>query len=121
MSYGLLADSSSSLMGAWLGVESMWAETVEAARSDPGDMRLLEKVNGEWCFIETLRHLIFVTDTWIGVGVLGSSGRHPLGLPPHFVANGGELGLDLQAKPDLDTVLLAGPIVKRSWRARYTP
>ncbi len=107
VSFGLLADTADGLMGAWLGVESMWAETVQEARSDPGENRLLEKVNGEWSFIETLRHLIFVTDAWVGVGVLGSNVRHPLGLPPHFVANGRELGLDLEAKPDLDTVLLA--------------
>ena len=106
-SYGLLADSADSLIGAWLRVESMWAETVEVARSDAGEIRLLEKVKGEWSFIETLRHLIFVTDAWVGVGVLGSKVRHPLGLPPHFVTNGAELGLDLEARPDLDTVLLA--------------
>jgi hypothetical protein len=29
---------------------------------DPGEIQLLERVNGEWSFIETLRHLIFVTD-----------------------------------------------------------
>ena len=56
---------------------------------------------------DALRHLIFVTDAWVGLGVIGSNIRHPLGLPPHFVANGKELGLDLEAKPDLDTVLLA--------------
>ena len=67
----------------------------------------MEKVNGEWSFIETLRHLVFVTDTWIGMGVVGTEARHPLGLPPYFVTNGKELGLDLESKPDLDTVLLA--------------
>ena len=41
------------------------------------------------------------------MGVLGSKVRHPFGLPPHFVTNGMELGLELEAKPDLDTVLLA--------------
>ena len=107
VSYGLLADSVDGLIAAWLRVESMWTETVDQARIDPGDIRLLEKVNGEWSFIETLRHLIFVTDAWVGVGLLGSKVRHPLGLPPHFVTNGTELGLDLEAKPDLDTVLLA--------------
>ena len=120
-SYGLLADSTDSLIGAWLRVESMWAETVEVARSDPGEIRLLEKVKGEWSFVETLRHLIFVTDAWVGVGVLGSKVRHSLGLPPHFVTNGAELGLDLEARPDLDTVLPRGLIVRRPSRARFAP
>ena len=106
VTYGLLADDPDELIGAWHRIESMWAETVDAARSDPGEIRLADKVNGEWSFIETLRHLVFVTDAWVGVGVLGSNVRHPLGLPPHFVANGHELGLDLEAKPDVDTVLL---------------
>ena len=36
VSYGLPADSADSLMAEWLDVESMWAETVEEARSEPG-------------------------------------------------------------------------------------
>jgi len=106
-SYGLLADRTASLISAWLRVESMWAETVKEARIHPGEIRLLERVNGEWSFVETLRHLIFVTDAWVGVGVLGLKVHHPLGLPPHFVENGEDLGLDLEARPDLETVLLA--------------
>ena len=106
-SNGLLADGTESLMGTWLRVVAFWADTVREARISPGDLQLTEKVNGEWSFIETLRHLVFVTDTWIGMAVLGSEVRHPLGLPPHFVTNGKELGLDLESKPDLATVLLA--------------
>ena len=64
VSDGLLADNTDGLIGAWRRIGSMWAETVEEARSDPGEIRLLEKVDGEWSFIETLRHLVFVTDAW---------------------------------------------------------
>jgi hypothetical protein len=106
-SHGLVADGTESLMRTWLRVVAFWAATVREARSSPGDLQLTEKVNGEWSFIETLRHFVFVTDSWIGMGVLGSEVRHPLGLPPHFLTNGKELGLDLESKPDLDTVLLA--------------
>ena len=94
-------------METWLRIAAFWAETVRAARISPGGLRLNEEVNSEWSFIETLRHLVFVTDTWIGMGLLGLEVRHPVGLPPHFVTNGKELGLDLESKPDLDTVLLA--------------
>lgn len=83
-------------MGTWLRVVASWADTVREARRRPGDLQLTEKVNGEWSFIETLRHLVFVTDTWIGMGVFGSEVRHPLGLPQHFLTNGKELGLDLE-------------------------
>ena len=81
----------------------------------------MEKVDGEWSFIETLRHLVFVTDTWIGMGVVGSEARHPLGLPPHFVTNGKELGLDLESKPDLDTVLLVRTDRQASFETASTP
>jgi len=39
-------------------------QTVERARLLPPDL-LHESVDGEWSFIETLRHLVFATDSWI--------------------------------------------------------
>ena len=42
----------------------------------------LSRKSKRLAFIEMLRHLIFVTDAWVGVGVLGSNVRHPLGSPP---------------------------------------
>jgi DinB superfamily len=32
---------------------------------------LHESVGGEWSFIETLRHLVFATDSWIRRAILG--------------------------------------------------
>src|SRR5262252_5960359 len=47
---------------------------------DPG--LLHEPVDGEWSFIQTLRHLILVTDGWVRRTILGeASPFHPLGLP----------------------------------------
>jgi hypothetical protein len=48
---------------AWAILERLWAGTVERA----GRLRpelLHESVDGEWSFIETLRHLAFATDSW---------------------------------------------------------
>ena len=45
----------------WDVVERLWAGTVERARRLPPD-QLHESVDGEWSFIETLRHLVFATD-----------------------------------------------------------
>ena len=43
---------------------------------------LHESVDGEWSFIETLRHLVFATDAWIRRAVLGDpSPWDPLDLP----------------------------------------
>ena len=102
---GLLADNREALAGAWRQVESMWAATVIRARRLP-DEALHERVNGEWSFIETLRHLVMVTDGWIRRSVLGADPAfHRLGLPPHFITNGAEWGLDVDADPTIEEVL----------------
>ena len=66
---------------AWDVVERLWAETVGRAR--PLDPELLhESVDGEWSFTETLRHLVFATDSWIRRAILGDpSPWDPLDLP----------------------------------------
>jgi DinB superfamily len=102
---GLLADEPPGLRSAWKKVQGMWAPTLERARSMPG-RDLDVRVNAGWSFIETLRHLIFVTDAWIGSVVLENPSPYdPIGLPPDFVTNGAELGLDGHARPSFDEVL----------------
>ena len=102
---GLLADDPTGLLSAWDIVEVFWNETVvQALRL--GEEQLNERVSGEWSFIETLRHLINVTDAWIGEVVLEKPSPYaPIGLPPDFFTPGPELGLDLDAHPSLAHVL----------------
>jgi Pentapeptide repeats (8 copies)/DinB superfamily len=50
---------------AWEVLERLWGQSVERARRLPPEL-LHESVDGEWSFIETLRHLVFVTDAWSG-------------------------------------------------------
>jgi hypothetical protein len=101
---GLLADEPSGLLAAWVRVEMFWADTVEGA-TRLGNELLGSRVNGEWSFIETLRHLIFVTDSWICDLVLEEPSPYdPIGLPPDFVTNGRDLGLDLEAQPSVAQV-----------------
>ncbi len=66
---------------AWDALERLWGETVEHARRlDPP--LLHESVEGEWSFIETLRHLVFATDAWIRRAMLGDPAPwDPLDLP----------------------------------------
>ena len=52
---------------AWQVLERRWSETVERARALDPEL-LHESVDGEWSFIETLRHLPFATDAWIRRG-----------------------------------------------------
>jgi hypothetical protein len=104
-SLGLLADEPVGLLAAWRKVDGFWAETVGQA-SRLHEEQLNTRVNGEWSFIETLRHLINVTDAWIGDVVLEKSSPYdPIGLPPDFFTPGPELGLDLDARPSLTQVL----------------
>lgn len=54
-------------------------EPSSQARALP-DEKLHEPVNGEWTFVQTLRHLVFGMDKWFTVSILGGS-FHPIGLP----------------------------------------
>jgi hypothetical protein len=103
---GLFADDPAGLVRAWEAVQSRWGATVQAARALP-DQALHERVAGEWSFVETLRHLVFVTDAWVGdVVEEAPDPYHPWGLPPDFLADSAtELGLEPEARPALDEVL----------------
>ena len=66
---------------AWEVIGRLWDGTVDRARRLDPDL-LHESVDGEWSFIQTLRHLVLVTDGWIRRALLGDpSPWHPLGLP----------------------------------------
>jgi hypothetical protein len=81
-----------------------WAVTVDRLRETPGIEH--RTVNGEWSAMQTMRHLIFVHDSWFRRCVLGSTRRFtPIGLAPDFVPDREEQGLDLSAEPTLDEVV----------------
>jgi hypothetical protein len=89
---------------AWDILGRLWQQTVGRAREMPPEL-LHERVDGEWSFIETLRHLVFATDAWVGRAMLGDpSPWDPLGLPPDDVREPG-LPCDRDARPSLDEVL----------------
>ena len=91
----------------WDRIERLWAETVARAQRLPGPA-LHQRVDGEWSFVETLRHLVFATDKWAGYMILGKAvPYHPLGLPqPGFTpADAAALGIDLDARPSLAEAL----------------
>jgi hypothetical protein len=95
------------LRAAWSIIEDLWAATVARARRLP-EPRLHERVDEEWSFVETLRHLVFVTDAWISRTVLGAAHHyHPLGLTVSEHKDTSALGLDGEADPTLDEVLEA--------------
>ena len=90
---------------AWAIDEQIWATTVERARRLPEE-KLHERVDGEWSFIQTLRHLVFATDAWIRRALLGDPWPYDaLGLPFDEMDEIEGMPNDVEARPSLDEVL----------------
>jgi DinB family protein/pentapeptide repeat protein len=90
---------------AWDILERLWRQTVQRARGMAPEL-LHERVDGEWSFIETLRHLVFATDAWVKRAVLGDpSPWDPLDLPHDEMPDEPSVPRDSDARPSLDEVL----------------
>jgi DinB superfamily/Pentapeptide repeats (8 copies) len=90
---------------AWDILERLWQETVGRARGMAPEL-LHERVDEEWSFIETLRHLVFATDAWVKRAILGEpSPWDPLDLPHDEMPPTPAVPRDLDARPSLDEVL----------------
>lgn len=86
-------------LGSVAAARDLWAPTIAGAAG-----REHVQVDGEWSLVQTLRHLIFVTDTWFTQAVLGKADFHPWGLTAGF-GNSAAIGLDSTASPTLAEVL----------------
>jgi hypothetical protein len=90
---------------AWDVVERLWGGTVARARGLPPE-QLNASVEGEWSFLETLRHLVFATDAWVRRAILGDPAPwDPLGLPWDGMPDTPGVPRDRAARPSLDEVL----------------
>jgi hypothetical protein len=90
---------------AWAVVESFWAATTERALALP-EVELHRSVDDEWSFVQTLRHLVFVTDAWFFHAGLGQPRPyHPAGLVAGFMPDSAALGIDPAAAPSAEEVL----------------
>jgi len=91
--------------GAWGILQRLWDQTVERARRLPPEL-LHESVDGEWSFTETLRHLVFATDSWIRRAIQGDpSPWDPLDLPWDEMPDTPGVPRDRDVRPSLDAVL----------------
>jgi hypothetical protein len=82
-----------------------WSATIDRLRAMPSGSQH-QQVGGEWSAVETLRHLVFVHDSWFRRCCLSSTERFTaLGLGPDFVPDQEAQGLDRAAAPELDEVL----------------
>ena len=112
------------LRKAWRQLGDDWATTIERVRSMPEGSEH-QGVDGEWSMVETLRHLVFVHDSWFRRCVLGLTEPFTaMGLASPFVPDQEELGLDQSARPGLDQVLIVRDrqaSEMEAWLAEVTP
>ncbi|HTT87754.1 MAG TPA: DinB family protein [Acidimicrobiales bacterium] len=97
------------LAEAWKAIDRRWDEAIAAVAALPEDAAH-RSVDQEWSFVETLRHLVFVTDAWVRRPVMGGEGHYwTAGLPatdfPPLLVEA--CALDLTAEPTLSEVLEA--------------
>jgi DinB superfamily len=91
----------------WDTIERLWSATVARALELP-EAALHQRVDEEWSFAETLRHLIFITDAWASRTILDEPGPyHPIGVTQtaYPAAEAAVLGIDAGASPALGEVL----------------
>ena len=91
------------MLATWAALEAEWATAIGRALALP-EAAAHESVNGEFSFVDSLRHLVFAMDKWFTSPVLGQS-LHPMGLP-----NKGSLdypfpGLELGRVPTLSEAM----------------
>jgi hypothetical protein len=98
------SDEPADLREGWRQLRADWAATVERMRLTPGIEH--RSVNDEWSAVETLRHLVFVHDSWFRRCCLGITEPFTaMGLGIEDVPDRAAQGLDPAANPSLDQVL----------------
>jgi hypothetical protein len=94
------------LRAAWTTLERTWAATLERVAAMPAAAVDIS-VGGEWSFAQTLRHLIFATDVWLGRAILEiEQPFHPLGqTDAGAAAEGLDMSIFATATPSYAEVL----------------
>lgn len=118
------SDDPDDLRRGWRQLRDDWEATAERVRSMPEGSEH-RSVGGEWSMVETLRHLVFVHDSWFRRCVLGLTEPFTaMGLGPPSVMEQEGVGLDPSARPSLEMVLAvrdrqASEV--ETWLAEVTP
>ena len=92
------------MRAAWAALEAEWAKTIARAQALP-EATLHESVNGEWTFVQTLRHLVFAMDKWFTVPI-GGQAFAPIGLPNSGSVDFPWPGLDQGLAPTVSEALV---------------
>ncbi|MFF0268908.1 DinB family protein [Kribbella sp. NPDC004536] len=91
------------LCRAWTLIQDAWQQTYDDVAALPEGTTDIS-VDEEWTFTETLRHLVFATDAWLGAARQSTS-YHPWGLAFTEFTDAASLGLDPAAAPQYAEVL----------------
>ncbi len=98
-------DDKAGFRSAWKILERLWEGTVARARTFP-EAALHSSVDDEWSFIQTLRHLNFVSACWVDRMILGNVNPwHALDLPWDEAQPWHGFQWERDARPSLDEVL----------------
>jgi hypothetical protein len=101
----LRATEPAELAEAWAMIEGTWQATLVRARALPQPF-LFDRVDEEWSFVETLRHLILATDCWLRRMIKGiDHPYHRWALSGSSLSDPASWGIDPAANPSLDEVL----------------
>ncbi|ALE05828.1 hypothetical protein AL755_10690 [Arthrobacter sp. ERGS1:01] len=105
-------------------LQADWKATVERL-DQMSDGSEHQQVQGEWSAVQTLRHLVFVHDSWFRRCCLGSDRPFTaLGLASPYVPDQAEQGIDQAADPTLQEVLAVRHeqvLELESWLSSVTP
>jgi hypothetical protein len=93
----------SDLQATWVALGDTWATTIARAKSLPEDA-LHESVDGEWSFVQTLRHLVFAMDKWFSAPILGQP-FDPMGLTNTGSSDFPFPGIDASMAPTVSEAL----------------
>jgi DinB superfamily/Pentapeptide repeats (8 copies) len=103
---GRRAGDPEGLRAAWAALEQTWAAALARVAAMPAGTAGVS-AGGEWSFAQTLRHLVFATDAWLGRAVLGIEHPfHPIGLAYTSAAEDGlEMSIFTTVTPSYAEVL----------------
>jgi uncharacterized damage-inducible protein DinB len=100
----LRPDDVAGMRATWVALREAWDGAIGRAAA-LSEAQRRQSVNGEWSFVDTLRHLQFAIDKWFSAPLLGAASFHPFGRPNSGSVDVPWPGLDPSTDPSFDEVL----------------